>query len=227
MPRRPRIVLPGTPLHLIQRGNNREACFYADKDYLIYLEWLNEYAELCHCSIHAYVLMTNHVHLLITPHKPDSAGALMKRLGQRYVQYINRSYRRSGTLWEGRFRSCLTQEENYVLSCYRYIELNPVRAAMVERPAEYRWSSYRANAQGETSPLLLPHKLYTALGSDEATRQHYYRELFRDQMDADIMDEIRTATNGNFTLGDKQFKEQATVALNRRVVPGRPGRPKR
>lgn len=227
MPRRPRIVLPGTPLHLIQRGNNREACFYADEDYLTYLEWLNEYAELCQCSIHAYVLMTNHVHLLITPHKPNSAGTLMKRLGQRYVQYINRTYRRSGTLWEGRFRSCLTQEEDYVLSCYRYIELNPVRAAMVEHPAEYRWSSYRANAQGETSPLLLPHKLYTALGSDETTRQHYYRELFRCQLDACIVDEIRTATKGNFALGGEQFKEQVSVALNRRVAPGRSGRPRK
>ncbi len=161
--------------------------------------------------------------------KPDSAGALMKRLGQRYVQYVNRTYRRSGTLWEGRFRSCLTQEEDYVLSCYRYIELNPVRAAMVKYPAEYRWSSYRANAQGESSPLLLllPHKLYTALGSDEITRQHYYRELFRYQLDAGMVDEIRTATNGNFALGGERFKEQITAALNRRVVPGQPGRPRK
>ena len=151
MPGRPRIVLPGTPLHLIQRGNNRQACFYTEEDYLLYLDWLKEFAEKCECSVHAYVLMTNHVHLSITPYNKDSAGVMMKRLGQRYLQYINRTYRRSGTLWEGRFRSCFTQEENYILACYRYIELNPVRASIVEHPAEYRWSSFRANAQREAS----------------------------------------------------------------------------
>ena len=227
MPRRPRIVLPNTPLHLIQRGNNREACFYADSDYLIYLDWLKEFATKCECDIHAYVLMTNHVHLLITPHSVNSAGQMMKRLGQRYVQYINRTYRRSGTLWEGRFRSCLTQEEDYVLGCYRYIELNPVRANMVEHPAEYRWSSYRANAQGEISSLLTPHVLYDTLGCSEIERQRYYRELFRYQLDPGIVDEIRKATNGNFALGSDRFKAQITAALDRRVVPGQSGRPRR
>ena len=149
MPRRPRISLPGVPLHLIQRGNNRQACFFDDQDYLIYLDWLEEYAEVSRCTIHAYVLMTNHVHLPLTPDAGQSAGNLMKRLGQRYVQYINRTYRRSGTLWEGWFRSCMTQEEDFVLGCYRYIELNPVRAGIVEHPAEYRWSSYRAEKKGQ------------------------------------------------------------------------------
>jgi putative transposase len=165
MPRRPRITLPGVPLHLIQRGNNRQACFFADEDYLAYLGWLEGYVREGDCAIHAYVLMTNHVHLLLTPQTSRGAGELMKRLGQRYVQYINRTYRRSGTLWEGRFRSYLTQEGGYVLGCYRYIELNPVRANMVEHPAEYPWSSYRANAQGE-SPLLTHHPLYAVLDSD-------------------------------------------------------------
>ena len=227
MPRRPRIVQPGTPLHLIQRGNNRQACFYAEEDYLIYLDWLKEFAEKCECSVHAYVLMTNHVHLLITPHNKDSAGAMMKRLGQRYVQYINRTYRRSGTLWEGRFRSCLTQEEDYVLACYRYIELNPVRASMVEHPAEYRWSSFRVNAQGEVSALLAPHDIYKRLGFDERSRQQNYRELFRYHLDPGIIDEIRSATNGNFALGSDIFKEQVSISLGRRVEPGRSGRPRR
>ncbi len=227
MPRRPRIVLPGTPLHIIQRGNNRQACFYADEDYLIYLSWLEEFARQCSCSIHAYVLMTNHVHLLITPHKLDSAGSMMKRLGQRYVQYVNRTYRRSGTLWEGRFRSCITQEENYVLGCYRYIELNPVRANMVEHPAEYRWSSYRGNAQGEVSSLLEPHGLYNALGTDEASRRENYRDLFRYHLEPGLVDDIRVATNGNFALGNDLFKEQIEEALGRRVTPGRSGRPRK
>ena len=167
MPRRPRITFAGVPLHLIQRGNNRQPCFFADEDYGAYLGWLEEYAQESGCAIHAYVLMTNHVHLLMTPRTSGGAGELMKRLGQRYVQYVNRTYRRSGTLWEGRFRSCLTHEEDYVLRCCRYIELNPVRANMVEHPAAYLWSSYRANAQGEPSTLLTPHPHYRALGRND------------------------------------------------------------
>jgi len=142
MPRRARLVAPGIPLHIIQRGNNRQACFFHDDDYSLYLDWLLDYSELAGCTMHAYVLMTNHVHLLLTPGTKESAGLLMKRLGQRYVQYVNRTYRRSGTLWEGRFRSCIAQEDIYLLICQRYIELNPVRAGMVRYPADYRWSSY-------------------------------------------------------------------------------------
>ena len=227
MPRRPRIILPNTPLHLIQRGNNRQACFYTDDDYLIYLEWLEEFSKKSGCAIHAYVLMTNHVHLLITPKDTHSAGAMMKSLGQRYVQYINRTYKRSGTLWEGRYRSCLTREDEYVLSCYRYIELNPVRANMVDHPAEYRWSSYRVNAQGETSTLITPHAIYYSLGHDNADRQYRFRELFRYHLDSGMVDEIRAATNGNFALGSARFKEQVTAAIGRRATPGLNGRPKK
>ena len=227
MPRRPCLILPGIPLHIIQRGNNRQACFYADEDYLAYLGWLGEYAKKSRCTVHAYVLMTNHVHLLVTPQDKYGTGELMKRLGQRYVQYINRTYRRSGTLWEGRFRSCLTQEESYVLRCYRYIELNPVRADMVSHPAEYRWSSYRTNAQGEDSMLVQPHTQYKLLGSNIHARQSAYRELFRYHLDPGFVDEIRTATNGNFALGNAHFKEQVSAALGRRAMPGKSGRPTR
>ena len=227
MPRRPRITLPGIPLHLIQRGNNRQACFYADEDYLLYLDWLEEYALLSGCIVHSYVLMTNHVHLLLTPACSDSAGQLMKRLGQRYVQYVNRTYHRSGSLWEGRFRSCMTQEAEYVLGCYRYIELNPVRAGIIDHPAGYRWSSYRTNAQGEPSPLLQPHAVYRALGFDEHARAAAYRELFRHQLAPGMVDEIRSSTNGNYALGSQRFQQQLTEMLGRRVIPGRSGRPKK
>lgn len=151
----------------------------------------------------------------------------MKALGQRYVQYVNRTYRRSGTLWEGRFRSCLTQEESYLLACQHYIELNPVRACMVEHPAEYRWSSYRVNAQGEESGLVAPHPLYLALGSDAAARQAAYRELFRHELEQGLVDSIRQATNGNFVLGDVRFGEQIAQALGRRVLSGKSGRPRK
>jgi len=225
MSRRPRVVLPNVPLHLIQRGNNRQACFYGDDDYRFYLEWLETYAGDVGCALHAYVLMTNHVHLLLTSSTAGGAGAMMKRLGQRYVQYINRTYRRSGTLWEGRFRSCLTQEEPYVLGCYRFIELNPVRAGMVEHPGEYRWSSYRANAQDEACSVLAPNDCYLALGADEEGRQAAYRELFRYQLDPGLVDEIREATNGNYALGGSRFQDQVARALGRRVARGRSGRP--
>jgi putative transposase len=227
MPRRPRLILPGIPLHIIQRGNNRQSCFYADEDYLFYLQWLQEYGRATGCSIHAYALMTNHVHLLLTPTGADSAGLLMKRLGQRYVQYVNRTYQRSGTLWEGRFRSCMAQEETYILACQRYIELNPVRAGIVDHPAEYRWSSYRANAQGESAPLLTPHPLYQALGDDPMARQLAYRELFRYELDPGLIDSIRQATNGNFALGTHQFTEQIADVLGRRATRGMPGRPRK
>ena len=169
--------------------------------------------------------MTNHVHLLLSSNDRDGVGALMKALGQRYVQYVNRHYRRSGTLWEGRYRSSLTQEENYFLACQRYIELNPIRAAMVAHPAEYRWSSYRINAQGEPGKLVTPHALYMGLGADEPARQCAYRELFRYELDPGLVDEIRKATNGNFALGDTRFGEQIAQALGRRVQAGKVGRP--
>ncbi len=227
MPRRPRIVAPGIPLHLIQRGNNHQACFFAEDDYLTYLEWLEEYASYADCKIHAYVLMTNHVHILLTPDRASSTGEMMKRLGQRYVQYINRSYRRSGTLWEGRFRSCIAQEDNYLLHCQQYIEMNPVRADMVEHPGDYRWSSYRYNAQGEESQLLQPHFMYKSLGKSALSRQSAYRALFKTALEPGIVDEIRSATNGNFAVGNKRFKEEISKMLDRRVEPGHPGRPKK
>jgi putative transposase len=143
------------------------------------------------------------------------------------VQYVNRTYRRSGTLWEGRYRSCLTQQETYLLTCMRYIELNPVRAAMVAHPGEYRWSSYRANAQGEADMLISSHSAYESLGSDPEARFVAYRELFRFELDPGLVDEIRKATNGNFALGDQRFAALIESALGKRVTPGKSGRPRK
>ncbi|WP_153111496.1 transposase [Propionivibrio limicola] len=227
MPRRARLTLPNVPMHVIQRGNNRQACFFADEDYRFYLDWLKEYASKTGCRIHAYVLMTNHVHLLVSADSGNGVGALMKALGQRYVQYVNRTYRRSGSLWEGRFRSCPTQEESYLLACQRYIELNPVRAGMVEHPGDYRWSSYRTNAQGEASDLVTTHALYDGLGADPACRQVAYRELFRYELEPGVVDAIRNATNGNFALGNSRFTEEISRALGRRATPGKSGRPRK
>ena len=227
MPRRARLSIPGIPWHLIQRGNNRSVCFYAEEDYQFYLHFLEEFAAKFGCAIHAYVLMTNHVHLLLTPQRADSASMMMKHLGQRYVQYINRTYRRSGTLWEGRFRSCLTQTEDYVLACYRYIELNPVRAGMVMKPQDYRWSSYHANALGKANRLITPHDEYWRLDRDDTTRREAYRGLFKAHLDPELVDNIRKATNGNFALGGERFQKETEVMLGRRAVRGHAGRPRK
>ena len=226
MPRRARVTLPGVAHHVIQRGNNRQPCFYNDRDRRLFLDWLEKYAAESDCLIHAYVLMTNHFHLLATPAARQSLALLMKHLGQRYVQYVNRTYDRTGSLWEGRFRSCLVQSDVYALHCYRYIELNPVRAAMVAHPAEYRWSSYRVNAQGESSTVLSPHPVYLALGCRGQARRAAYRALFADALPPDLVDEFRIATNGNFAVGSDRFKRGIEAALGRRVSRGRPGRPR-
>ena len=226
MPRRARLSVPCIAWHIIQRGNNRAVCFHAEEDYRRYLDDLAEQSRRFGCAIHAYMLMTNHVHLLLTPHKADSAALMMKHLGQRYVQYVNRTYRRSGTLWEGRFRSCLTQSEGYVLACYRYIELNPVRAGMVRQPRDYRWSSYNGNGDGRSDALLTPHEQYLGLGRSEARRREVYRELFKAHLDPDILAQIRLATNGNVVLGGQRFEEQIAKMLKRRVTRGKAGRPR-
>lgn len=225
MPRRSRIVLPHVPMHVIQRGNNRSVCFVADEDYLFYLEHLEKIANKVGVVVHAYVLMTNHVHLLVTPESREGISSLMKRLGQRYVQYFNRMYKRSGTLWEWRFRSALVSEDAYFLGCQRYIELNPVRASMVDHPAEYRWSSYASNGQGQASSLIKAHALYMNLGRTDLERQAVYRELFRYQLDPGLVDEIRKATNGGVVLGSHRFADEVAILLGVRTKLGVSGRP--
>ena len=219
--------MPTIPLHIIQRGNNRQSCFFHDDDYLLYLDWLQEYAKSTGCLVHAYALMTNHVHLLLTPKKSDSAAMLMKRLGQRYVQYINRTYKRSGTLWEGRFRSSVVQQHHYFLTCQRYVEMNPVRAGMVNQPGEYEWSSYSVNGEGKQSSLIHAHSCYQELGPTDEERQAAYRELFRYELETDEIEAIRKATNGNFVLGNNRFSAEVSEMLGRRVVRGKPGRPRK
>lgn len=225
MPRRPRSWIRDVPLHIIQRGNNRAACFYAEEDYRFYLHWLQLNAEHYGCAIHAYVLMANHVHLLLTPKERDSASKLMQSLGRRYVQYVNRVHRRSGTLWEGRFRASLVQAESHLLSCYRYIELNPVRSAVVKHPADYLWSSYRHHALGAPDPVVTEHALFNALGATPAERAEAYRALFRTELDERELNAIRTALNHGGILGGDRFREAVAASLGggyERVGRGRP-----
>jgi putative transposase len=227
MPRHLRLALPGIPLHVIQRGHNRAACFYVEDDYRFYLDQLRELALDYGCDVHAYCLMTNHVHLLLTPPTAASCGHLMKHLSQRHAQRINRLQGRSGSLWGGRFRSCLVGAEDYLMLCQRYIELNPVRAGMVAAPGDYPWSSYRANAAGtpELGDLPSPHPLYLSLGPDPAARGATYAALVEQALEPAAVDTIRRATNGGYALGGEGFQHRMSQQLDRPVIPGRAGRP--
>jgi putative transposase len=225
MPRRPRINTPEVPHHIVQRGINREPCFFAEEDCHCYLHWLQKSAGDCRCAIHAYVLMTNHVHLLAIPEKPDGIAKMMQSIGRRYVQYINRSYRRTGSLWEGRYKFSLVHAEEYLLTCMRYIELNPVRANMVNDPAQYRWSSYRHNGLGEMDERITPHSLYLSLGKDEAERLAEYRGLFRSELDEAALADIRLALAQGQPLGSERFSEIMCAAVGVRRAQRKPGRP--
>ncbi len=225
MSRKPRFALPGVPQHVIQRGHNRGPCFYASGDYHRYRENLREAAEENDAHIHAYVLMTNHVHLLVTPGHPYSISHMMQDLGRKFVRYINCTYRRTGSLWEGRFKASLVDSEAYLLTCMRYIELNPVRAGMVTHPGDYRWSSYAANANGKSDCLINHHPLYENLGNNAPERQHAYRELFRLQLGATDIHDVREALNQELVLGRADFKNRIETMLKRQTRPGKPGRP--
>jgi putative transposase len=225
VPRHARLQVAGLPVHIIQRGNNRQPCFFAEDDYRFFLDHLAQLAARFRCSVHAYVLMTNHFHLLISSELTSGPSLLMKFLGQCYVQYVNRTYQRTGSLWEGRFRSSLVQTERYVLACYRYIELNPVRANMVNDPIEYPWSSYAANVGAKEVPWLIPHGEYLGLGSDEQRRREAYRRLFGFELDTELLRDIRKSTHGGYALGNQRFREQIESALNQGATPRGPGRP--
>jgi len=225
MARKPRINLPGIPQHVIQRGHNREPCFYSEEDYSAYLEFLQLTSERTGCQIHAYVLMTNHVHLLVMPTRDYGISAMMQALGKRYVQYVNDSYRRSGTLWEGRYKASLIESQAYLLTCMRYIELNPVRANMVAAPGDYRWSSYGYNGQGQENRCITPHPLYRQLGATDVERCFAYRELFRHRIEDKLLHEIRETVNHDLVLGREDFKDKIETMLQRKVRKGKPSRP--
>lgn len=226
MPRTKRLDLPGVAQHVIQRGNDRQVCFFRDVDYTRYLQDLREAAHKYGCRVHAYVLMTNHVHLLVTPVVVGAIACMMQALGRRYVRYINDSLCRTGTLWEGRYKSSLVDSECYVLACYRYIELNPVRAGMVERPGEYPWSSHRANGMGDHDPLITPHDVYRRLALDDVQRRGHYRELVAQGISEDELAAIRQYAQLQRALGSTRFQEHIERMLQRRAGIGRPGRPR-
>jgi putative transposase len=227
MARLSRYDIPGIPQHVIQRGNNRCVTFVALEDYAFYLDCLKDGARRTGCDVHAYVLMTNHVHLLATPRSSGGISKMMQSVGRRYVRYFNQTYRRTGTLWEGRYKATLLDSESYLLVCHRYIELNPVRAGMVAAPGDYPWSSYGTHALGTSSTFLTSHPLYLLLGETPALRQSAYRALFDEELGKQTVADIREATNKAWVLGGERFKEEIASLAKRRVTPAPRGRPRK
>ena len=205
MARLPRLNLAKIPQHVMQRGNNRSICFFIDDDYAVYLDKLKEYSLKYKVAVHSYVLMTNHVHLLLTPSTDDGVSRLIQTLSSYYVRYINQTHDRTGTLWEGRYKSCLVDSEDYFLIVSRYIELNPVRARMVKHPSEYPWSSFHANAMGVPIKLLTPHYCYKSLGQTKQLRQENYLSLFDSNIPDYTIEEINESVMKGWSLGSLKF----------------------
>lgn len=223
MPRQPRLQLAGYPFHCITRGNDRQAVFYNDDDFGFYLSSLYDVSRKYDVDIHAYALMTNHVHLLMTPHQPMGISRVFQAIGRLYVRYINMTYRRTGTLWEGRFKASLVDEDEYLLACYRYIELNPVRAGMVSRAEDYRWSSARHNLGLATEKGIVAHERYRMLGRNDAERVETYRKLLESGTPTGEVRTIRQSSSEGQILGGDRFREQIEAMLNRRFTPQKRG----
>jgi len=223
MARHPRLILSNHPHHVIQRGNNRSDIFTDDEDYQYYLEKLAVACERFFCQLHAYVLMTNHVHLLMTPKVDTGVSKVMQSTGRNYAHYFNQKYDRTGTLWDGRYRNTIVDIEEYLLTCYRYIELNPVRAETVSHPSEYPWSSYAANALGHDDELITVHRAYLKLGGNHQSRQQSYRSLFKRRISKQILNEIRESTNNSWVLGSDKFKKKVEKLSSRQASPKQRG----
>jgi putative transposase len=227
MPRQPRLDVAGVPQHVVQRGNDRQPCFFAPVDCIRYRDDLREIALREGCAVHAYVLMTNHVHLLVTPTEAGQVSRVMQALGRRYVRYVNDCYHRTGTLWEGRYKACLVDSDTYLLRCYRYIERNPVRAAMIADPGDYPWSSFACNALGQDDRLIRPHPAYVALDADPVARRAAYRGVVLADTDPAELDAIRLYLQRQHALGSERFRAAIETQLSRRVGPARIGRPRK
>ena len=225
MPRKARFYLPNIPAHVMQRGQNRDPVFFEVQDSLEYLKIVKRVADACHCAIPASVLMTNHIHLLLTPDAGDAISRLLQACGRQYVGDIKHTYRRRGTLWEGRHKGIIVESTASVLICMRSIERNPVRAGLVARPADDRWSSYAANALGEDTGVISPHDAYVHLGQTLPQRREAYRAFCATELTAEALERIRTCTQSGTPMGSERFKAQIEQTLRRKVGGEKRGRP--
>jgi putative transposase len=226
MARLPRYTIKNEPQHIIQQGRDGQQVFFEDQDYQYFHDCLDAAAYNYQLNVHAYVLMPDHVHILATPATTDSISRATQSIGRNYVQYFNECYGGSGTLWEGRYRATVIESKQYLLTCSRYIELNPVRNKLVRTPGDYRWSSYAHNARGKVDEMISAHKEYLRLGSDNKARAKAYRALFKQKIDADMVQNITDATLKGWVLGDNKFARKIEKLSGRRATQLPKGRPK-
>lgn len=227
MARQPRLTVPGYPHHVIQRGNNRQPIFVDDADREKLLGLLAEHAQRTRTSVHAYVLMDNHVHLLLTPEAVDGISQMMQAVGRSYVRHFNDRHGRSGTLWEGRYRSSLIETDRYLLACMAYIDLNPVRAGMVADPARFPWSSHGHYIGQRLDKLVTPHALVWGLGNTPFAREVAYRDLVQAGLSAPQQEALTRSVVTGWSLGSPAFLQSIEQRTERRLVPGRAGRPRK
>lgn len=225
MARLPRLIVPHQPHHVIQTGNNEQTVFHDDDDCLAFLGWLRAAAKTWKVQIHAYVLMPNHLHLLVTPTDEDGLGQMMQWIGRYYVPYFNQKYSRSGTLWNGRYKTSLIDADAYFMLCSRYIESNPVRSGLVSRHEDYRWSSYCHHAGIRPDGLIIDHPKFWALGNTPFEREAAYVALFERVITSDEIASISKALLKGWPLGSEQFKTALQSKVKRRVLPAKRGRP--
>jgi putative transposase len=225
MARQPRLTLPGYPHHVIQRGNNKQAIFATAADYSVWLDLLEENAKKFDVAIHSYVLMSNHFHLLATPQTADGLPKMMQAVGRSYVRYFNDAHGRSGTLWEGRYKSTLIETDRYLLACMAYIDLNPVRAGLVAQPQDYPWSSHHHYLGVRIDRLITPHALYWELGNTPFAREAAYAELVQSGINPVQQAAITQATLNGWALGEADFLADLQKKTKRRVVKAAAGRP--
>jgi putative transposase len=224
MARLPRLVIPHQPHHVIQTGNNHQVIFREPEDYTAFLAWLREAARQFKISIHAYVLMPTHLHLLVSPSDSTGLGRMMQWVGRQYVPYFNNRYQRTGTLWQGRYRATVIESEPYFLTCSRYIELNPVRAGLVGTPNDYPWSSHAHHVGAKSDPLITDHPIYWALGNTPFHREAAYRELLDQDVSEAEIHVLTEATLKGWPLGSEKFKALLARQTSRRVEPAKRGR---
>ncbi len=227
MPRKPRFYLPGYPVHIVQRGHSKSNVFFEDADYKAYLEWLQEGSEWYEVPVHAYALLPNEIHILASPGDKESASRMMQYQGRRYVPYVNAAYQRTGTIWQGRYKASLLEPETCIINSMLYIETLPVRLGLSKSAGPYKWSSYKANAQGKKNPLITPHDVFKGLARGEKQRMQKYTALAKAGLESQVITDIQDAWQTGTPLGSDKFKAMVEKKLKLKVGHAKRGRPRK
>ncbi len=227
MPRKPRFYLPNYPVHIVQRGHNNKNVFFENEDYKVYLDWLQEGSEWYEVPIHAYALLPNQIHILASPPDKEAASRMMQYQGRRYVPYVNATYGKTGTIWQGRYKASLIDPDTYLLNCMTYIEGLPVREGLSKSPGPYKWSSFKRNAQGKKNALITPHAAYLDIGRGDKKRQEKYTAMSKAGLSDEIITDISDAWQTGTPLGSDKFKKMVERRLKIKVGHAKRGRPRK